>query len=106
MRPFSVTEDSGLQEVIDFVSSVNGRLMLSSRNTNQKYVMQESKLVSERVANEIEKECLYFSCTTDMWSSRHRKSFMALTHHFLTEDFTLRSFVLEIKEVVGSFAKT
>jgi len=102
LRPFSVTEDSGLQDVIDFASSVKGRLILSSRNTNHKYVMEESKLISQKVSKEIEKECLYFACTTDMWSSRHRKSFMALTHHFLTEDFTLRNFVLEIKEVFGS----
>ena len=102
LRPFSVTEDRGLQDVVDFATSVKGRLILSSRNTNQKYVMEEANVVSDKVLKVIEKECIYFACTTDMWSSRHRKSFMTITHHFLTENFFMKNFVLEVKEVFGS----
>ena len=102
LRPFSVTVDRGLQDVVDFATSVKGRLILSSRNTNQKYVIEEANMMSDKVLKVIEKECIYFACTTDMWSSRHRKSFITITQHFLTEDFFMKNFVLEVKEVFGS----
>ena len=101
LLPF-IIEDDGLQKVIDFATSVKGSLTLSSRYTNQKYVIEESDFVAAKVAQVIEKECSFYSCTTDMWSSRHQKSFITLTHHFLNEEFDLKNSVLEIKEVHGS----
>ena len=65
-------------------------------------MVEESNFVAKKVAQIIEKECTFYSCTTDMWSSRHRKSFLTLTHHFLNDEFDLKTFVLEIREVQGS----
>ena len=48
LRPFSITKDKGLQEVINFATSVKGNLTLSSRNTNQKYVVEESDSVAKK----------------------------------------------------------
>ena len=71
LRPFSITEDESLQEVINFATSEKGSSTLSLRNTNQKYAIEESDVVAAKVAQIIKKECSFYSCTTDMWSSRH-----------------------------------
>ncbi|OWY97247.1 Zinc finger BED domain-containing hypothetical protein [Phytophthora megakarya] len=47
------------------------------------------------------KECLYFSLTTDTWTDRGQRSFMALTLHYLTESFDVRSWTLEVKHFPG-----
>ena len=101
LRPFSIVEDVELQEIISFATHVNGELKLPSRNTNRKNVLGESKRVKELVRSDIEKNCSMFAATTDMWSSRNMKAFMALTVHFLTQAFEMRNYTLEVKPVIG-----
>lgn len=101
LRPFSIVEDGMLQEIIDFANSVNGALKLPSRNTNRNYVMEEYIELKTKVEKDIRDNCLYFCTTSDMWSSRTMKAFMALTLHYLTKDFRLRNFTLEVKPVLG-----
>jgi hypothetical protein len=45
--------------------------------------------------------CSYFACTSDMWSSTQMKAFRALTLHFLTDDFCMQSYTLEVKPTQG-----
>jgi len=49
--------------------------------------------MKEAIKKDISVNCSFFSSTSDMWSSRTVKAFMALTIHFLTEDFRMRSYV-------------
>jgi hypothetical protein len=44
----------------------------------------------------------YFSLTTDIWSSRVMQSYLALTLHYLTDDFEMKTCVLEVKPLIGS----
>ena len=101
LRPFSIVEDCALQEIISFAGRVHGDLKLPSRNTNQQNVVKEAKVVEDAIVRDIKASCSTFSMTTDMWSSRTRKAFMALTITFLTEEFDLRNYTLEVKPVVG-----
>ena len=82
LRLFSICEDQLLQDLITFATSVSGNLMLPSRNTNRKNLLLEVTRVKEVVKKDIAAHCLYFSSTSDMWSSRTMKAFMALTIHF------------------------
>ena len=43
--------------------------------------------------------CLYHH--TDMWTSRNGSSFIAITLHYLTKEFRMRSFTLEVAPFVG-----
>ena len=38
----------------------------------------------------------YFAMTTDIWSSRVMESYMAETIHYLTEDFEMQAFTIEV----------
>jgi len=55
--------------------------------------MKEADKMKEAIKKDISVNCSFFSSTSDMWSSRTVKAFMALTIHFLTEDFRMRSYV-------------
>ena len=101
LRPFSVSEDTVLQEMITFATSVSGNLPLPSRNTNRNNLMKEANELINKIRNDIEANCTDFSTTSDMWSSRTMKSFMALTLHFLTEEFIMKSYTLEVKPIRG-----
>lgn len=101
LRPFSIVEDKMLAEIITFASSTNGKLELPSRNTNRKVLMNEYAELKATIEDDIRKNCLYFSATTDMWSSRSMAAFMAVTLHFLTADFILHNYNLEVKPVEG-----
>lgn len=49
-----------------------------------------------------EEKCLHYALTSDMWSSRMMKSFMALTVHLLTLKFEMKNFCLKVKQIKGS----
>ena len=57
--------------------------------------------MKKSIKHNIQLNCTYFSSTSDMWSSQTMKAFMALTIHFLTEEFMMRSYTLEAKPVQG-----
>ena len=57
--------------------------------------------MKKSIKRDIQLNCTYFSSTSDMWSSRTMKAFMALMIHFLTEEFMMHSYTLEAKPVQG-----
>ena len=101
LRPFSIVEDRLLKEVITFATSMSGHLTLPSRNTNRKNLMEEADKMKEVIKEDISVNCSFFSSTSDMWSSRTMKAFMAVTIQFLTDEFIMRSYTLEVKPVLG-----
>ena len=48
-----------------------------------------------------EGEMEFFSCTSDIWLSRTMESFLALTIHYLTDNFDMKKFVLKVDPIVG-----
>ena len=101
LRPFSISEDAKLQEVIQFAANVEGQITMPSRNSNKTNIISEANDLKLAIRKELYSSCLYYSCSSDMWSSRHLKAFMALTLHFLTDAFNMRSYTLEIKPTLG-----
>ena len=47
-------------------------------------------------------ESKYVTITTDVWTSLTSSSFIALTLHYLTKDFSLQSFTLEVSPFSGN----
>ena len=99
LQPFSVTEDETLQDVITYASSVSNNLTLPSEDTNKQNVLREVARMKQAIRKDIAANCLYFSSTTNIWSFAERKSFMILTIHYLTENFFMRSFILEVQPI-------
>ena len=53
--------------------------------------------LKENVTKQL-KDADYYCITTDMWSSRAKQSYIAVTIHYLTDSFDMRSYLLETKE--------
>lgn len=101
LRPYSISEDRELQEVIDFATIIDGKLKLPSRTTNKRRIDELADQTRDRMMKVLSKSCDYFSSTSDMWSSKNMDAFMAFTLHFISIDFQNYNFTLSIKPTVG-----
>ena len=105
LRPFDICEDSMLQEMITFASNSNGTLHLPSRDLNRDIVMNIYKFSKAKLKDlfRSKREMDFFSCTSDIWLSRTLEAFLALTIHYLTEDFEMKKFVLKVDPLAGKY---
>ena len=78
------------------------QVKLPSRNKVKGQVVKASKYMMKRVSKKMESEIDYFAMTTDIWSSRTMKSYMAITIHYLTAEFVMRGFALEVTPLQGA----
>jgi hypothetical protein len=67
-------------------------IQIPTQNTNKKIAKLAEEL-RERIKKDIDENCNYVSCTSDM--------FMALILHFLTEDFEMKNYTMKVKPVRG-----
>ena len=102
LRPFKIVEDPGFVEFCQFLCQLRSRYSLPSRNKHRNQMMKLAECVMQKVKHTIKKEMDYYSMTTDIWSSRVMQSFMAVTLHYLTEEFDIKTFVLEVTPLRGS----
>ena len=102
LRPIKVVEDLFLQLTIDHATATNGKLSLPSRNSNQRNIMKIAEWMTNEINIQIRREMNFYSTTTDLWSSRRMNALIALTLHYLTEDFQMREFTLECSPVEGN----
>ena len=49
----------------------------------------------------LQKYCSHYVLTSDVWSSRTMQAFIAITIHFLTMDFSMCNYTLEVCPVLG-----
>ncbi|XP_063050592.1 E3 SUMO-protein ligase ZBED1-like [Engraulis encrasicolus] len=95
LQPFSIVEDKGFRE---FTKALNpsytlpGRKALSQSLIPERFVKCQA-MVKERVA-EAPAVCL----TTDCWTSRTTSSYLAVTCHFVDDDFQMKSYLLDCFE--------
>ena len=54
--------------------------------------------LKESITKQMTHDACFFSITTDLWSSRAKQSYIALTIHYLTKSFEMRSHLIETKE--------
>lgn len=91
-QPFSIVDDSGFKQ---FVNALNPSYEIPSRKVISRNYLPAAyeecrNLIKEKLKN-ITKVCL----TTDCWSSACNDSYLALTAHYITEDFRMESVLLD-----------
>jgi hypothetical protein len=59
------------------------------------------ELVESKIKGKINSDIKYYSATTDIWSSRTMVSFMAITLHALTDDFSMINLTLDVMPLQG-----
>ena len=96
LHPLSMTDD---KEFKDFVRGLNPRYELPSRRVLTRTHLPN--LYEQEVAK-ISKELEGIddiALTTDIWTSRQTQGFITVTAHFVSNDFTIRSVVLETARI-------
>ncbi|XP_046983714.1 E3 SUMO-protein ligase ZBED1-like isoform X2 [Schistocerca americana] len=98
-QPFSVVEDSGFR---GFVRALNPGYELPSRKHISDVMLQAAYTAAkEKVVDKLSAAktvCL----TTDCWTSAANEGYMAVTGHFVSEDFTLQSVLLGCSQLSGA----
>lgn len=102
LRPFTQVEDPGFVALWTFLNSLRTRVQPPSRNKHKEQLIKISNLVMKKVREKIQRETDYFAMTTDIWSSRTMESYMAITIHYLTTEFVMKDFTLEVTPLQGS----
>lgn len=99
LQPASIVEDRGFQL---FLKVIDPKYIPPSRQTIMRdrlpklYEDTKAKLMAEISLIQ------WCSLTTDLWTSKATQGYMTVTCHFLTEDWELRSVVLETTHVAVS----
>jgi hypothetical protein len=102
LRPFKIVEDSGFVEFCAFLNQLRSRYELPSRNKHRNQMMKLAECVMKKLKESINMEVDYYSITTDIWSSHVMQSFIAVTLHYLTEEFNMKIFVIEVSLLKGN----
>lgn len=102
LRPFLLVEDAGFVELWHFLNQLKKKVDPPKRAKLQGQILKVSEAVMDNVTVQMESDAEYFSMTTDIWSSRTMESYMALTIHYLTADFLMKEFTLEVTPLRGS----
>jgi hypothetical protein len=101
LRPISVVEDGGFKELLNYVNSLGTSISIPSRNTVAQKLTESANKLRIKLKEILKEECSYYCATTDIWSSRALDSFMSYTLHYLTADFTMRHWTLEVTPFGG-----
>ena len=92
LQPFSIVDDEGFRE---FVAGLDPSYVLPSRTTLTRELLPQlyDKIIDEVKANLAKAE--YITLTTDGWTSRTTESYIAVTAHFISDSWEMRSCLLE-----------
>lgn len=99
LQPFSVVEDSAFKS---FITALNPSYTLPSRKIISNNLLpaayEESRTIIFNKMKTVSKVCL----TTDCWTSAANDSYLALTAHFINDDFEQESVLLDCILMEGS----
>jgi len=78
-----------------FCAALQPAFKVVSRNTIRKDILDMYQVQKQSMVNYIKKLSSHVAVTTDLWTADHqRKGYMAVTAHFLDEDWKLKSFLI------------
>jgi hypothetical protein len=54
-----------------------------------------------RIRKEIKDGCLYYFITCVIWTSRNSKSYIAVTLHYVNQEFVRKNWTIDVRELPG-----
>ena len=95
LRPFSLVEDEGFLKVLEKVQSCVGFYKPSSRRTMTETIQKMAATKRYQLKQEVVKDVDYYCITTDIWTSMTQDAYLAVTLHYINQDFKLEERTLE-----------
>jgi hypothetical protein len=96
-QPLDTVNDKGFRHLF---SSFEPRYTPPDRKTITNYYLPELYLREKEKIEEQMEHALYFAVTTDGWTSRANHSYLSLTVHYIDDEWTLQSHLLETHQFV------
>ena len=97
MMPFSTVSNKGFQ---DMLHTFEPRYVLPDRKTiTQHYMPDMYQREKMKITRAMEKDLIFFSITTDGWTSRANHSYITHTVHYIDESWKLCSHLLDTAEL-------
>ncbi|KUF91315.1 hypothetical protein AM588_10003014 [Phytophthora nicotianae] len=96
-------EDVGFTNFVRYITEELGgfKVRVPKRAQLRDKIVQLSEDLRRQVTQSITRSCLFFSITSDIWSSQNACSYIAFTNHYVTESFDSVNWTLEVKEIPG-----
>jgi hAT family C-terminal dimerisation region/Domain of unknown function (DUF4413) len=95
-QPFTIVNNLSFKK---FMSSVQPKYKLPSRNTLKEMIMKKFETVQTEVLNYLQLSTSKVSLTIDMWTSISALGILAITIHYINENWQLEHFVLDVSYV-------
>ena len=99
LEPVSIVKDRGFKDFVDCLQpsyNIPDRRVLRNNLIPELYEAKKSDI--QQKLNEIES----LAITLDHWTSKAQDAFMAVTAHFLSEDFTANDYCLNVRHMPQS----
>ena len=97
MMPFSTVSNKGFK---DMLHTFEPRYILPDRKTiTQRYMPEMYQKEKAKITKAMEEGLLFFSITTDGWTSRANHSYITHTIHYINESWELCSHLLDTAEL-------
>jgi len=98
-RPFSLVQDKGFLDYVMYITlTLTGlELEVPSRNAIAGEIRLLAVQLRATLKEQLKKSCQYFCLTTDIWTDRTMRSFMAVTLHYLDDKFNMYDWTLEVE---------
>ncbi|CAH1104409.1 unnamed protein product [Psylliodes chrysocephalus] len=93
LQPFSIVEDEAFKE---YTYALNSSYSLPSRKTLSNTLLPAKYEELHIKVTEVLKSAKSVSITTDGWTSINNDSFIAVTAHFIDDNFQIKSVLLEV----------
>ena len=103
MRPYSVVQNEGFKNMLKVLEpryEIPSRTHFSEKVVPDLYEREKKKVVDEL------SQVSAVALTTDGWTSRGTESYVTITAHFITEDWEMRSLVLQTRPLYESHTGT
>jgi hypothetical protein len=102
-RPLVMVEDDGFIEFVRYITVELGqvRIDLPRRTQLRRDIIVYANSVRELVKQAIQRDCKFYSITSDIWTSRNSRSYISCTLHYVNENFVPNNWTLEVQELPG-----
>lgn len=99
LQPISIVEDQGFR---DFVSCLQPGYNMPDRRVLRYNIIPDLYRSQKEVLQQKLQECTTIGITLDHWTSVAQDAYMAVTAHFLSHDFTINDYCLNVKHMPQS----
>jgi hypothetical protein len=95
-QPFTIVNNLSFQK---FMSSIQPRYRIPSRNTLKEMIIKKFEIAQTEVLNYLQLSTSKVSLTIDMWTSISALGILAITIHYINDNWQFEHFLLDISYV-------